>query len=218
MAGPRGSCELSRLPSKLGFEFVGWKITERRVKPLCVVDLFNEPWKPAGDITEGLVAADVDVLDLERLHEALGLRIVVRIAGRAHRPAQPGFLQGPAIGFTCILRSPVRVKDAASRRLSVLHCRSQCGQSQRRVDVARDRVAHHLAATSIQNRGQVAKPRSDADVGEVGDPDLVRPRRDDVAIKVREDRRIVLAVGGSNESPAKLDAQALGLITRATRL
>jgi hypothetical protein len=61
----------------LEFEFVGWKIAERRVKSLCVADLLDEPWKAVGDIPEGLVAADIDVLDLERLHEALGLRIVV---------------------------------------------------------------------------------------------------------------------------------------------
>ena len=56
---------------------------------LPVVDLFNEPWNPAGDITEGLVAADVDVLHLERLHEALGLRMVVWVAGR-QRAARTG--------------------------------------------------------------------------------------------------------------------------------
>lgn len=34
------------------------------MQALGVVDPFNEPWQPAGDIAECLVAADVDVLDL----------------------------------------------------------------------------------------------------------------------------------------------------------
>ena len=71
MVRPPGSCELNRLPSKLEFEFVGWKITERRVKPLGVVDLFNEPRKPAGlvfrdDRCLGLFSAQISPVVLSQ--------------------------------------------------------------------------------------------------------------------------------------------------------
>jgi hypothetical protein len=57
------------------------------MQTLGVVDLFNEPGQPGGDISEGLVAADVDLLDLERLHEALALGIVNRLL--AHSSIDP---------------------------------------------------------------------------------------------------------------------------------
>ena len=41
------------------------------------------------DVGERLVAAEIDLLGLERLHEALGLGVVVGVAPAAHRAAQP---------------------------------------------------------------------------------------------------------------------------------
>ena len=91
-----------------------------------------------------------------------------------------------------------------------MHGRAQCGQRQRRIDVPRDRVSHHLATAGIENGCEIAKARSDPDVGEVGDPNDVRASRDDVAIEVGEDRQFMLAACGANEAPARLDTQALG--------
>lgn len=41
------------------------------MKPLGVVDLIDEPWQPCCHIPEGLVAGQVHLLDLQRLHKAL---------------------------------------------------------------------------------------------------------------------------------------------------
>ena len=41
------------------------------------------------DVVEGLIGHQVDGFDLQGLHEALGLGVVVRIAAPAHRTDQP---------------------------------------------------------------------------------------------------------------------------------
>jgi hypothetical protein len=50
-----------------------------------LVDLIDEPRKIVDDISQGFIGYRIDSLDLERLHEALRLGIVVRIAAPAHR-------------------------------------------------------------------------------------------------------------------------------------
>lgn len=95
-----------------------------------VADLFNEPRKPAGDIPKALAVGDVDVLDIERLREALGMGSTALCRVVRH------------VSLACC--APVRVKDAASRRLTVLHSESQHGQGQRCINVARDRLGYLL--------------------------------------------------------------------------
>lgn len=85
--------EPSRLLGDLSFELCGWAISERRVKATAVEDLFDEPRQPSGDVLERVVACQVDLLDLQRLHEPLGLGVVVRIGRRAHRAHRPALTQ-----------------------------------------------------------------------------------------------------------------------------
>jgi len=113
------------------------------------------------------------------------------------------------VGLSCVLRPAIRMNDAARSRASVLHGGSECRQGQRRIDVARDRVAHHLAAASIQNGHQIAEPRGNPDGAGVRHPYHVGLSRDDIAAQVWEDRRVMPAVGGAHKAPARLDAEAL---------
>jgi hypothetical protein len=69
--------DLSRVLGQLLFELFLGPVAERRMQTLGVMDLPNEPRQPLGDIAEGLVAADIDLLDFERLHEAINLRTVM---------------------------------------------------------------------------------------------------------------------------------------------
>lgn len=57
-----------------------------------IVYLLDEDRQSSGNVVEGLVAREIDFLDLQRLHEALRLGIVVGIADAAHRPTQTGGL------------------------------------------------------------------------------------------------------------------------------
>lgn len=55
--------------------------------------------QPCHHIRKGLLASQIDLLDRERFHEVLSLRIVIWIARRAHRAAQPSRLQGRPLGL-----------------------------------------------------------------------------------------------------------------------
>ena len=58
------------------FVFVRAQVSERRVLAFCVVDALDEAGKISGHILEAVVLGWVDGLDLQRLHEALGMGIV----------------------------------------------------------------------------------------------------------------------------------------------
>ena len=57
-------------------ELLRTDIAERGVQSAGVVDLIDEAWKVGSDVLEGLIGHGIDGLDLQRLHEALGLGVV----------------------------------------------------------------------------------------------------------------------------------------------
>ena len=73
------------------------------MEPLGVVDFVDEAGNVRRDVLEGLVGHEVDGLDLERLHEALGLGVVVRIAAAAHRADETVLVQQLSVGFRRVL-------------------------------------------------------------------------------------------------------------------
>ena len=84
LGADRSGGGFDRLPGVV-LELLRAEIAERGMEPPGVVDLVDEARKVGGDVVEGLVGHRVDRLDLERLHEALGLGVVVGIAAPAHR-------------------------------------------------------------------------------------------------------------------------------------
>ena len=70
-------------------ELDGWSIRERRVKPVAIIDLFDEVTDRAAGVLDVAVAARLNLFVLERLHEALRLGIVVGVADTAHAGAMP---------------------------------------------------------------------------------------------------------------------------------
>lgn len=81
-----------------------------------IVDLLDEDWQSTGDIREGFVTGEIDLLDLQGLHDAFGLG-VIGIPDAAHRAEQTCSIQGIAIELGCVLAAPVRVMNASRRRL-----------------------------------------------------------------------------------------------------
>jgi hypothetical protein len=67
------------------------------MEPTAVVDLLDEAWKVLDDVGERLVRHRIDRFDLERLHEALSLGVVIRIATPPHRADAAMSKQGLAI-------------------------------------------------------------------------------------------------------------------------
>src|ERR1700731_1877476 len=65
----------------------------------------------------------------------------------------------------------------------------------------RHRPADDLAAVEVHDRGQIDPALIGLDVGDVGEPYLVRRGGDEVALEqVRGDREVVPAVGGAHPS------------------
>ena len=148
-----------------------------------IVYLLDEDRQSPGDIGEGLVAREIDFLDLQRLHEALRPGIMVGIADAAHRSAQAGSLQRFAIQLRRVLAAPVGVMDAAGRRPPACDSGLQGGQGERRVQALRQGVTDDVPAAGIKDDREVAKALRDADVGEVRDPDLIEAAWDVVAMR-----------------------------------
>jgi len=59
------------------------------MEPALIVDAVDEVRKVFGNVGESLERHWIDGLDLQGLHEALGLGIVVGIAPPAHRADEP---------------------------------------------------------------------------------------------------------------------------------
>ena len=110
-----------------------------------VVDLINKAWKICGDVFESFVIHQIDGLDLKGLHKALGLGIVIGIATSAHRADETMFGQQVAVGLGGVLRTTIRVVDAALRRLSYSDSRLQCRNSNAGIDRATNGVADYAA-------------------------------------------------------------------------
>src|SRR5262249_19445841 len=60
-------------------------VSQRRVATLGIIDVFDEARQRGSDVVKGLVLHQVDLLDFERLYEALSLGIVIGVATSAHR-------------------------------------------------------------------------------------------------------------------------------------
>ncbi|WOS67253.1 hypothetical protein SFGR64A_30485 (plasmid) [Sinorhizobium fredii GR64] len=65
------------------------------MEPALVVDLLDEVGKVFGDVLEGFECHQIDRLDLQRFHEALGLGVVIRVSPATHRADQ-------AVGGQCL--------------------------------------------------------------------------------------------------------------------
>src|ERR1700688_4356064 len=78
-----------RLPGVVVLELGRAQITERGMESASVVNLVDEAGKISCHILEGFVVHQIDGLDLQCLHEALCLGIVVGVPRRPIEPTRP---------------------------------------------------------------------------------------------------------------------------------
>src|SRR4051794_24288098 len=199
---PCGWTELSgsfdRLLGVLILELHRAEIAERGMKAFAVVDLVEEPRKVGGDVLERLVGGEVDSLDLQRLHEALRLGVVIWIGAAAHRADQAMGGQQLAVDLRRVLRTAIGMMNAAGDRRSIPDCRLQCRDRDAGVHRSADGVADHLTRPGIQDCGQVNEAARNGDVGEVRDPELVRALGNKILGQVGVDRPGMVAVRRDN--------------------
>lgn len=85
-------------------------------------------------------------------------------------------------------------------------CHPQRRQRQLGAQMIRHRPADDLAAVEVHDRGQIEPALISLDIGDVGEPDVVRRGGDEVALEqVRRDREIVTAVGDAHPSRPRHD-------------
>jgi len=164
------------------------------VETTSIVDLVDESRKIIGDVNEGFVGQRMDGLDLERLHEALDLGVVLGIASAPHRTDKTAAKQGVPIGQSGVLRTAIRVVDTTGRRLAALDCGLERGQRQADVDRAADRIADCPTRPGVENDRDVSEAFDDGDIRDVCDPDLVRPVNCQALGAIGMDRLVVVAV------------------------
>ena len=169
-----------------------------------VVDLIDEAGKVGGDIFEGLIIHQIDGLDLERLHEALSLGVVVGIAASTHGTDQTMVGEDIAVDLGSVLRAAIRVVNAAFRWPPYSDSRLQRRNGKTSIDRAADRIANDAARPGIKDYRQIDEARRNADVGDIRDPELIWAIDDPVAGEVREDWAVVIAVSRSYEPPLLL--------------
>src|SRR3954453_21282339 len=114
-----------RLLGVLLLELRGAQVTEGGVQAAGVIDLFDEAWQLSRDVSEGLKCHRVHTFDLERLHEALSLGVIVGIAAPAHRANKPVLGQPRPIRLGSVLTTAVRVMGQSWRWSTTLDRRAQ---------------------------------------------------------------------------------------------
>src|SRR2546430_12104722 len=97
--------------------------------------------KEAATVLESLVLHQVDLLDLECLHEAFSLGVVVWVATSTHRTVETVFGELGAIILGSVLRTAVGVMDAPCWRSARRDGGSKCGKRQTCINPLADRIA-----------------------------------------------------------------------------
>jgi hypothetical protein len=101
------------------------------------------------------------------------------------------------------LRAAIGVMDAPLRRLACGSRRSECAESEPRVDASANRIADDAPRPGIENGRQIDEAHRNGDVGDVGDPELVGSCRHHVFRQVREDRPVMVAIRRGDKTPAR---------------
>ena len=128
------------------------------------------------------------------------------------------FAEQGAVGLGGVLRTSIRMVDASGWRVAAFDRRCQRGKSEPGIDPPADRVACDAARPRIHDRGQIDEAAEDRDIGQIGDPELVRAIDLAVPGAVWKDGLVVIAVGGGNEAASAGGCKACSRIRRLTFL
>src|SRR6516162_7388357 len=140
-----------------------------------VVNLVDEAWKVGCDILEGFVCHQIHGFDLQCLHEALGLGVVVGVSAPTHRAGETVLLQDGAIVIGGVLRSTVGMMHATRWWIAGADSGLECSNSEPCIDRAADGVPYDPGEQRTehppkeQNAGRYCK------IGDVASPQLFRP-------------------------------------------
>lgn len=181
--------------AEFGFELDRGFIAEGGMQSASIIDVFEE----GADMDFGLVDRRIEFavhfLLLQRAHEALGLGVVIRVAGAAHADQDAARLQPFAIVGAGILHAPVGVVDEAGLGVSGGQGHVERLDGQARFEMVGERPADHPARKGVENDGQIDELPGQPDISNVGDPDLIEAGGDKTARQIGNDRELMPAVG-----------------------
>ena len=149
------------------------------------VDVFEEG---DFDLAAGLPGAAPDEFRLQRLEEAFDGGVVVAIALTAHRNLEAVFAQQLLIVVGTVLRSAIRVMDAAPWRPADRDRHVQGPQGQILLQAVADGPADHAPREKVNDHGKINPSLPRPDIGDVACPLLVGRIGDKIPIQpVRRD-------------------------------
>src|SRR4051794_388333 len=153
------------LPGAFLFKLDRTRVSERRVATLGIINVFDEARQRGNDVVESLVLHQVNLFDLECLHEALGLGVVVWVAASTHRTVEAVLGELGAVVFGSVLRTAVGVMDATCWRSARRDGGPECGKRQTRIDPPADRIANNSPGPGVQDRSEINETGRDRDIG-----------------------------------------------------
>ena len=167
-----------------------------------IIDVFEEGADMGSGVVDRRVSLAVHFFLLQGAHEALGLGVVIRVAGAAHADQSAARRELVAIVGAGVLHAPVGVMDEAGLGASGGQGHVERFDRQARFEMVGERPADHPAGKGVENDGQVDKLSRQPDISDVGDPDLIEPGWDASTRQIGDDGKLMPAVGGvGNERP-----------------
>src|SRR5690606_27066068 len=155
------------------FEAHRAEVAERRVAPARVVealDVVEDGGPGLGRIAEGM---PIEQLALERGEEALGERVVVAVADRAHGGLDAGFAAACSEGDRGVLAALVGVMDDVSRP-APLEGHVERLEDELGPEMRAHRPADDASAPNVEHNREIEESTPGRYVSDVGDPELVR--------------------------------------------
>lgn len=148
---------------------------------------------------------------LERMKKTLHRRIIPTIAFAAHVALHPIAPQAPLLGFRCRLTPAIRMVDQARRGFSRLYCHFQGLQHEILSHSLAYPPTHDLPRIGIHHSCQVKSAFANGNIGDIGEPEVIRSRRTKIASNdIWIDRQRMLRVGRNLEFPLGLCSDTHG--------
>ena len=179
------------------------------MQALTIVELVNEVADACSGFFKGFVLVEVDLLVFERPDEALCFGVVIGIAAPAHADFYAGVLEGLDIGFRGILHAPVGVMHKPLLCWSGGKGAVEGVKGQPGIEGSIQSPADASSAMGVKYHCQIDPLAGQADVGDVGYPQLVNAGHVQSRDQVGVDGAVVIRVGGRYKGLAPQGKQVI---------
>jgi hypothetical protein len=177
----------------------GGDIPDGGMEPLTIVVSFDVGEQVALGSIACWIADLVNKFGFHGSKVALHGGIVPAISLPAHGLDETGFIQGFAIIGGGILAAAIGVMDQARRGALSLDGHGQGSDGEFGAQMITHRPTNNLPGEEIQYDGLIEPPFGGWHVGDVGQPNLIRPRgHEGLFEQIRRDRQVMMAVRGAH--------------------